>query len=790
MKKLSLFAVFVLCLSINLFSQFKISGSISDSSNAQALVGATIRFANSYNGVFSDFDGNFLLKNVKKGSTLLEISFLGYEKKIIEFNLKNDTVINIALVQKAIITYTYEIKGFRILDNTPTTFKQINKKQIELSNTGQDITYLMNSTPSVVVSSDAGTGIGYTGIRIRGSDATRINITINGIPVNDAESQAAYWVDLPDIASSVDNIQIQRGVGTSTNGAGAFGASMNIQTIKLSEQPYATINSSFGSFNTIKNTASFGTGLIEKKWTFDGRLSKLNSDGYIDRAFSDLKSFYFSGGYYGKKSILKFIVFSGKERTYQAWYGVPQDSLTTNRTYNIYDYKNQTDNYQQDNYQIHYSYEFTKKLNFTTALHLTKGSGYYEEYKDSQEYGNYGLENPIIVLDTIKYTDLIRQRWLDNNFYGFIYSLNYDNFKNLQITFGGAANQYKGDHYGKIVWAQFAGNSTNDKNYYQDYATKNDVNAYLKTNYKAGKKIILYGDLQYRTVYYSFLGFNSDLENVQQTANLNFFNPKAGISYLMNSTNTFYLSHAIGNKEPNRDDFVQSTPESRPLPEHLNNTEFGYIHKAQTWMFTATMFSMIYKNQLVLTGKINDVGEYNRINIPKSYRLGIELEFGCQPWKKLEISGNIALSENKILEYTEYIDNWDNWTQISIYEGKTDISFSPGIVAGGNIMYNISKSISAAFQSKYVGKQYLDNSSNPDRMINSWFVNDLKIQYSIKPKFMKEISISLALNNVFDELYESNGWTYSYINGGKNYTENWFFPQAGRNYMASVSLKF
>jgi len=815
MKKKIAVLAFCIMLYLPLIAQVTVKGVVCDAENKSTLNGATVKVENSFNPVNSSENGSFVLQNVKKGNQTIEISYIGYETWKNSFNITKDTTINVFLKKKTFLADEVEIKAIRADEKAPVTSVTMNKKQIEERNMGQDITYLMNLTPSAVVTSDAGTGVGYTGIRIRGTDPTRINVTINGIPVNDAEESETFWVDLPDIASSVDNMQIQRGVGTSTNGAGAFGASLNIQTMKLNEKPYAAISSSAGSFSTLKNTVSLGTGLIDNKWTFDCRLSKLNSDGYIDRAFSDLKSFYVSGGYYGKKSILKLIIFSGKERTYQAWNGVPEARLkndtagmrqlfvngeitqeqyeamlaSNNRTYNMYTYSNQTDNYQQDYYQLHYSYEINKSWNINAALHFTHGEGYYQEYRTNDAFSNYGLNNVILNGDTITHTDLIRQLWLNNNFYGVTYSVNYDDHKKIQLTIGGAANQYVGAHYGNIVWAQFASNSIPDLKYYNDNATKNDENIFGKLNYQVTKKLSLYADLQYRNVYYSFFGFDDNLQNVQQSVDLKFFNPKAGIMYQLNPSNNFYASYAIGNKEPDRDDYVQSTPASRPKPEHLQNVEIGYTHNARNWMVADNYYYMYYHDQLVLTGQLNDVGDYNRTNVDKSYRSGIEIEAGVKPTKKLDIAGNITFSENKILNFNEYVDNWDDGTQIMYPHGKTDIAFSPSVIASGQIEYIPFKNATVSWISKYVGKQYLDNASKSDRMIDAYFVNDLELSYTLKSKSFKELKFTFLINNILNELYESNGWTYSYLYGGRSFTENNYFPQAGRNILGGITMK-
>ncbi|MEI7597192.1 MAG: TonB-dependent receptor [Bacteroidota bacterium] len=771
------------------YGQFSITGKISDVASNEVLVGATITIQNSFSGVYSNTKGTYTLKNLKAGKYNLQFSYIGYKTIIKEIDLNVNLTIDISLERTALMTDEVIVKATRATDNSPTTYSTLQKSQLEKTNLGQDITYMMNTLPSVVVTSDAGGGVGYTGIRIRGTDPTRINVTINGIPYNDAESQGSFWVDLPDFTSSIENMQIQRGVGTSTNGAGAFGASINIQTTKLNQEAYATYSGSFGSFNTAKNTMNFGTGLINNKFTFDGRVSNITSDGFIDRAFSDMKSYYLSGAYYGKKDILRIIAFSGLEKTYQAWYGVPKDSLETNRTFNPYTYKNQIDYYQQDNYQALYSHEFNQHLNFNAALHYTYGSGYYEEYKEQDDFSSYGLNDLIINTDTITTSDLIRRRWLSNDFYGATWAFNYSKNK-LNATFGGAANQYLGRHFGNVIWAQYASNSKPDNKYYNDKATKTDVNEFVKVAYQINNKFNTYFDLQYRTVNYAFTGFNDSLMMVDQDATLSFINPKIGLSYKINNSSNIYASFATGNKEPNRNDYVDATPISRPKSEKLENLELGYKLNKPKFYVGATCYYMYYTNQLVLTGKLNDVGAYTRTNIPKSYRAGLELEGGYKICKNLEASANVTFSENKIMNFTEYIDNWDDWSQSSKTYSKTDIAFSPNIISSGAIVYQPIKNAEISWISKYVGKQFLDNTSNNDRSIDPYFTNDLRLAYNIKPKFMKEISFNLSFINILDEMYESNGWSYTYISGGTQLTDNYYYPQAGRHFLVGLTLKF
>ena len=708
------------------------------------------------------------------------------------------------------------VSSTRIDRRSAMAYSHLSKSQIAEQNLGQDLPYLLNQQPSVVTTSDAGTGIGYTGIRLRGSDATRVNVTINGIPVNDAESQGTFWVDLPDIASSIDNIQIQRGVGSSTNGAGAFGGSLNIQTTKLNPQPYGEYNASYGSFNTFKNTINVGSGLLHKKFAVDARMSKITSDGFIDRGTSDLQSYYLSGAFYGKSDIIKFITFSGMEETYQAWNGIPEARLkgdsrgieeyinrnyldeedahhlrtSNNRTYNQFTYANQVDHYKQDYYQLHHTHEYNENWNSHIALHYTKGKGYYEEYKKGEAFSKYGLQDVIIGSDTITTTNLVRRRWLDNDFFGTVFSLNYNSKKNFSALIGGAWNQYNGQHYGEVIWAQYASNGMPHQRYYNDTANKTDVTVFIKMNYLLFQKLNLFVDLQERNIYYKFLGYNRFLENVRQTVSLNFFNPKFGVNYDFMENASVYASYSIGQKEPGRNDYTQSTPDSRPKAEKLYDIEVGYRQFKRKISWGLNIYHMNYKDQLIVTGELNDVGAYIHTNVAKSYRRGIETEFGVQPVKKLTWTLNATFSQNKILNYQEFIDNYDLGEQALTTHKTTDIAFSPAVIAGSTIAYDAFKNFKISFISKYVGKQFLDNTSSEAKKLDAFFVNDVRIQYSIQAKWIREIGLTLAINNVLNEQYESNGYTYSYIAGGQRITENFYFPQAGINLLGGISLKF
>lgn len=786
---LLLFTTLLLFVSSSAWAQFSISGSVNDADGG-TLPGAAITIEGTYKGTFTDAQGAFQLSNVKSGPLSIRVSLLGYEAQSQTLDLTQNATLSFRLQKTAVAVDEVVVSATRANQKSAIAYSDVTRKDLDKLNLGQDIPQLLNFTPSIVTTSDAGAGVGYTGIRIRGSDATRVNVTLNGIPYNDAESQGTFFVNMGDFASSVSSIQIQRGVGTSTNGAGAFGASINIQTNKLEKKPYAETNISGGSFGTRKVNVLAGTGLLNNHFVLDARLSKIYSDGYVDRAFSDLRSFYISGGYYTKKSFFRLNVFSGQEQTYQSWGGVPQELLKTNRTYNPYTYDNETDNYQQDNYQLITSHELSKNWRLNVSAFYTKGKGYYEQYRPNDKFSNYGLPNVVIGDSTISRTDIIRRRWLSNDFYGTVFSLDYNGFGKLTANVGGGWNTYQGGHYGEIIWARIAGNTTIRDRYYNDDATKRDVNLYAKAFYQFTKELNAFVDVQVRTIDYSFLGFNSQLQNVQQDAKLTFFNPKAGLTYTLNDVSTIYGSVSVGHREPNRDDYTQSTPQSRPKAERLIDYEAGYKIQTAQLAFTVNAYYMNYRNQLVLSGQLNDVGAYNRVNIPTSYRAGVELEAGARLAKQLRWNINATFSRNKVRNFTEYLDNFDTGLQESRQYSQTDISFSPNVIAGSQLLFTPAKGLELGLLSKYVGKQYLDNTSNESRKLNDYFTNDIRLIYTIKPKFAQEIAFTILFNNVLNELYESNGYTYAYISEGRVTADNGYYPQAGRNFLAGVRVRF
>lgn len=782
-----------------------ITGTVTDAQTEEPLAGANIVQVGTSNGVSAETDGTFSLELLDSESQKITVSFVGYKTQTFDVSDGKESY-DISLVSRTIMSNEVFVNALRVDDASPMAFENISREEIERQNLGQDMPYMISGTPSVTTTSDAGTGIGYTGLRIRGVDQGRINVTVNGIPINDAESHSVFWVNMPDLASSVENIQIQRGVGTSTQGAAAFGATMNIQTSQMRPEAYGEINTSAGSFNTRKANVMLGSGLMENGWQFEGRLSKIESDGYIDRASSDLKSFYLSGAKHGENSLLRVDVFSGQEKTYQAWYGVSESRLENgNRTYNPAGmekpnnpYDNQTDNYQQDHYQLHYSYQLSENWNANASLHYTYGRGYYEEYKADQSLAEYDF-TPIQLPDTtISQSDLVRQLWLDNHFYGGVFSTQYNKNDRWSLTVGGGYNEYDGDHFGEVVWAEFAGNTQVKNRYYNNNGFKTDFNTYVKAKYHITEQLSAFADAQIRHITYEFLGKDrqpavgggQQVVDVQQNDRLTFFNPKGGLTYNFRDNQRLYASMSVGNKEPTRDEYVNSTPENRPEHETLYDWEAGYKGNFNRFFIEANLYYMDYKNQLILTGEINDVGAYIRQNVPNSYRAGIELQAGIQLLESLEWSGNATMSRNKIEEYTYYLDDYDTGGQKATTYTDTDIAFSPNFIANSNLQFS-NRGFSVALNTKYVGKQYLDNTQTESRSLDSYLVNDLQLSYdwSTTP-LLNNLEATLQVNNIFNEMYESNGYTYGYIAGGEQQFFNYYYPQAGRNIMLQLSFKF
>ncbi|GAB5407718.1 MAG: TonB-dependent receptor [Balneolaceae bacterium] len=805
----ALFSLFIFTQS---YSQ-TISGYVYDAETKEPLVGANILQSGTANGVATIEEGFFELELISDKSKLIQVSFLGYTVQDIliasfgdnlKIYLKSiDMALDFSGATNPLVSINKNseldmlvVQATRVDDSTPFTYTNIDKVELEEKNLGQDVPYLLRATPSVVSTSDAGAGVGYTGIRIRGVDPTRINVTINGIPVNDAESHGVFWVNLPDITSSVENIQIQRGIGTSTNGASAFGASINLQTSTSRVDPFAEVNTGIGSFGTQKVNIMLGSGLMQNGWMFEGRLSKIVSDGFIDRASADLNSFYLSGSKRGDKSLLRAEVFSGKEITYQAWYGIEQSVLEGgNRTFNEAGtekagepYENQVDNYRQDYYQLHYSYELAYNWTANASLHYTKGQGYFEEYKASQLLTDYGITS---LANTN--SDLIRRRWLDNDYYGGVFSTNYESY-DWDFTFGGGIHQYDGDHFGEVIWARNAGDSEIGDRYYDNTGNKFDANIYGKFNYELTDKINAYADAQIRTINYDFVGLFNDqrtmsLLPIEENDKLTFFNPKVGLVYRDFDGDRAFISFAVASKEPTREEYVNSTRQSRPSQETLYNLEAGYHKEFDTFYAGFNAYGMFYKDQLVLTGQVNDVGAYIRDNVENSYRIGLELEGSVKLTSQFQWALNATISQNKIEEISEFIDDFDNGGQIERVFSDTDIAFSPNFI-GTSVLSFTESGFTGELLSKYISKQYLDNTQNDARSIDPYLVNDLRLSYKFSELgLLKGITGTLMVNNILDAEYETNGYTFGFVAGGEQ-RFNYYYPQAGRNFLFQVKWEF
>lgn len=758
-------------------------------------------------GAVSSAEGEFRFEELEPGKYVLQLSYLGYQFKEETVWLEADEVreMRLTMVPSAFTLDEMVVRSTRSVENTPMTYTNLSKSDIEEQNLGVDVPYLLRWSPSAIVTSDAGAGIGYTGIRIRGTDPTRINVTINGIPLNDAESQGVFWVNMPDFASSTESIQVQRGVGSSSNGAGAFGATINLNTSRVREQAYAGINTSVGSFNTFKRNVRLGTGLLNDKFTIDGRLSRITSDGYIDRAISDLDSYYLSAAFVGEKSLLRFNTFAGHEITYQAWNGVPADLIDDRdtRTFNSAGtekpgepYENEVDNYRQAHYQLIYNQQLSGFTNANISLHYTKGSGFFEQYKADQDLASYGLPIPEEGISP----DLVRRLWLDNDFYGAVYALQHQKNR-VDLTLGGGYNIYEGGHFGEVIWSEFALGFDPEQPYYDNDARKTDFNIYGKLSYTLQPGLSTYLDLQWRRIGYEFLGFDLNGNNVTQTDDLSFFNPKVGLFYEISPASDAYLSLAVANREPNRNDYVESTPASRPRPERLYDLEAGYNWSGKRGRLEATLYYMYYQDQLALNGQINDVGAFTRTNIPESYRLGLELAAGFQVLDQLALEPGLTLSRNKVTSFTEFVDVYTSdggYDQVQVEHENTDLSFSPSVLASIGLVFQPLKGLEGmenydlefSLLNKYVGQQYIDNTSDPDNVLDPYFFTDLRVNFRLHEWLGREIGVTFLVQNVFDALYETNAWSYRYRFDGTPLLDQGFYPQAGRNYLLGLNVGF
>ena len=783
MKKL--FLLFLLSGWTTWAQEVNLTGKVTGENN-QSLAGAVVAVKEIPLKKATDFNGEFYLKVPPRKYTLV-VSYTGYQTKEIVVIAQRDTYLNIRLKPKTEQLDEVIINAVKATPDMPVAQTNVSKEQLQEQNLGQDIPYLIETMPSVVVTSDAGAGVGYTGIRIRGISAQQINVTLNGIPFNDPESQSVYWVDIPDIATNTQSLQIQRGVGTSSFGTGAFGAGLSLQTDQIEKEAFARIQTAYGSFNTKKYGVKGSTGLLHKHFSFAGHFSKTTSDGYIDRAGSNLKSYYLSGTYKNDKNSLKALIFGGHEITYQAWYGVDKQTFETNPTFNpagaIYDsnwnvidfYDNQVDNYSQDHYQLHFSHKFSKDLKLNLATHYTYGRGYYEQYKQDENFADYGFAPIVINGQTIDHTDLIRRKWLDNDFYGAIASLEYRT-KVGHYIFGLAANEYDGRHFGRVIWAQYASDSKIRHEYYRNTGIKKSVNGFAKAVYQISPKLKLFTDVQFRKISYKVDGTVAWQSPWNMSDDLFFINPKVGLYYDLNTANDLYLSVAQTHREPNRDDY-QNASVDKPKPETLNDIEAGWKYHAGKLKTEVNLYGMFYKDQLVLTGRITNVGDPIRENVGESYRIGIETQAAYRLTNQIDFQGNFSLSDNRNKEYYTRENG-----QLKVLK-NTKIAYAPDIVGAAIITYKPLQQLKLQAITKYVGSQYMDNRNIAASKLDSYWIENLLIKYDTGAnQWFKNASISLKLNNIFNKKYASNGYMWG--------DEPYYFPQAGFNVLAGLNLTF
>jgi len=806
-------------------SMFSVSGILLDKATNEPLPFATVNIIGTEAAVVTDIEGRFKIQNVQRGTLKILISYVGYQNINMEWNVQSD-IENVVLYMDppgdpgpVITVREVTIEGTRANEKTPMAYTELTTKDIAPLNNGQDMPYILKLTPSLVATSDAGNGIGYTGLWIRGSDPSRINVTINGIPLNDPESQQVFWVNTPDFGSSVNNIQIQRGIGTSANGAASFGGSIKLETRGVRRERYAEVNNTYGSFNTWRQNVQVGTGLIKNRFIFEGRLSRITSEGYIDRASSDLQSFFAEANYLGSKTIIKLTAFGGRERTYQSWYGTPaevlggnmdsllafagrngfnesqtQNLLTAGRTYNFYDYKNQVDNYTQDHYQLHISRQISPALRVNASGHYTHGKGFFEEYKNDQYLSDYGLVPEFTdSFYTDINTDLVRRRWLKNDFYGTVVSVVYQGNR-LESILGGAWNDYRGTHFGEFTWMQETENF-NGQHYYDGKSDKRDANVYWKNSYNIFRNLDIYADLQLRSVRYGTAGISNDLLAYDIHDDLLFLNPKFGLNAKFNNALRAYASIAMAGKEPNRNDYLDATDFHTVKPEHMVDVEAGIKQNRRKMTYGINGYYMQYKDQLVLTGELNDVGAPLRINVPNSYRRGVEAELSVSPNENLKLAGNVTLSQNKILQFDEVLYNYtDGFDVEKVPHRNTDISFSPSVINAAQIGYTFhnrekTNSLEITIIEKFVGKQYMDNTQDDRTSIDPYLVNDLRFMFNLGSPRHLDLAVNFTINNVLNAQYVSNGYTYSYIYETR-ITERFYYPQAGRNFLLGLGLKF
>lgn len=779
------------------------------------LVGATVLLDGYMLGASTNTHGEFVLSRLNAGSYYVTVSYIGYERVSLQVSVPQSQELVVVMRPTAVMCDEVVVSATRASERMPIAQSRMDHEVLKQRNDAGSLPLMLELLPSVVATTESGALVGNSSMRIRGTDMTRINVTVNNIPLNDAESQGVIWVDLPDFQASVDNVQVQRGVGSSTNGSSAFGATVNFLTTSTMAEPFTNVEAVYGSFNTLKASVRMGSGLVNHRFSFEGRFSHLRSDGYIERGGSNHRSMFLTGAWHGEKSLVRFNLIHGEEITDITWEGTPSTMLGTNRRYNpageyidqngrICYYPEQKDNYKQTHYQLIASHTFGNDLFLNLALHATKGLGHYEEYKVGKRFSDYGLQPIVVFVDsvskTIKRSDFVVRKMMDNVFYGAVGSLRY-NVGTVDATLGGGWNRYNGQHFGRMLWSAENQGIQSGYEWYRNRGLKTDWNCYAKLIWQPVDLLSFYADLQYRGIAYDLRGIDSDVEHLDQEHRWDFVNPKVGASVNINAQNVVYLSVSVANREPTRADLKDAQKgvvKFTPKPERLFDFELGYSLRHTILALQANLYYMHYRDQLVLTGELSDVGYALMTNVPRSYRAGCELIMGLKPLPWFRWDANLTLSRNKILNFVEYVDVYDdpeNWKPLPQEVnslGTTTIAFSPAVVGASILSVNVFKSVDLQWISKYVGKQFIDNTQNSSRMLSAYWVNNFKIDYRFKLKGTKSIVVQAIINNFLNAKYESNAWVYraKFLSDGSEYREDGYFPQAGINFALRVGLDF
>lgn len=793
-------------LNLYLYGQGAVIGGRISGEKGKALPGATVMVSGTFTGAVTDINGNYRLNVGRDGTYELKVSFIGYETVSRVLRVTGVATADFELLQMSIPAAEVVVSAVRAGSQTPVTCQTLDAGQIKKNNFGTDIPFLLSLTPSLVETSETGNGIGYTALRIRGSDASRINITIDGIPVNDAESQQVFWVNMPDFASTVESIQVQRGVGTSGNGAGAFGASVNMQTVSPGTEPMASVTTAIGSFKTRRLSLIAGTGALGNRLSLMMRYSSISSNGYIRHSAADNRSMFITGVYSSGRSRLKANILIGEEHTGLSWYGISPEMMAIDRRYNMAGayidhlgqeryYDDQKDNYWQNHYHMIYSLNIGNGLLLHSAIHLTGGKGYYEQYKASRKLNEYGLQ-PLVIGDTTIYrSDIIQRKWNEISFFGLTWALKY-NSGGTDATIGGAANRHDGDHFGRILWMQYAGNTEKDNEWYLNHALKDEFNIYGKINQFILPRLSVFADIQMRLIHYIMEGTDDNLSGLEMQKNHRFFNPKAGIYFSPSSTHDLFASVAVAHREPTRANYkdAMGDPAATPMPERLTDFEAGYSLKKPGVNLNINLYYMSYRNQLVPTGELSTSGYPIMTNVHDSYRTGVEISLAAKPASFLQWNQTLTLSSNKIKKFVEYYTDYNtsDWSEEyrSKARGSVDIAYSPSLIASGELVISPFTRAELRLSGKYVGSQYFDNTMSNYRKLEPYFVANSVLSYNIPLKMTQEALISMAINNMFNNLYVSNAYGGNWYEDGIEKSWAYYFPQAGINWMLRLSLSF